>query len=163
MATPDDLKHEFWSELEDSPFVMLGLSGAHDAHTQPMTAQFDEDLPNRLYFYTNRQNRLVQALHDTHDAVLSFAAKGHDLFACVHGRLSVDQDRAVIDRFWSPIVAAWYEDGKDDPDLTLIRFDMGSAEIWTASSGDFLHYIAASLLHGTAEAATEGKVVKTHF
>lgn len=163
MAKPEEMKHAFWEELEDSPFVMLGLSGVNESHTQPMTAQFDEDLPNRLYFYTNRQNRLVNALSSTHDAVLSFEAKGHDLFACVHGSLTRDDDRAVIDRFWSPVVAAWYEKGKDDPDLALLRFDMGNAEIWSASSGDFLHYMASSLLRGSAEPAAEGKVVKTRF
>lgn len=163
MAKPDDLKNEFWEALEDSPFVMLGLSGVNESHTQPMTAQFDEDIPNILYFYTNRQNRLVQALTETHAAVVSFSAKGHDLFACVHGRLTIDNDRAVIDRFWSPIVAAWYEHGKDDPNLTLVRFDMGPAEIWTAGTGDFLHWMAASLFGGSADEAAQGDVVKTRF
>ncbi len=163
MPNADDLKHDFWDELEDSPFVMLGLSGVDESHTQPMTAQFDEELPNCLYFYTNRQNRLVRALTETHAAVLSFSAKGHDLFACVHGHLKIDNDRAVIERFWSPVVAAWYEDGKDDPDLTLLRFDMGRAEIWTAGTGDFLHWMAASLTGGSAEEASKDDVVKTHF
>jgi general stress protein 26 len=163
MSTPEEMKDDFWDELEDSPFVMLGLSGVNESHTQPMTAKFDEDLPNRLYFYTNRQNRLVQALSATHDAVVSFSAKGHDLFACVHGKLSVDNDRAVIDRFWDRVVAAWYENGKDDPDLTLLRFDMGAAQIWSAGTGDFLHWMAASLTGGSAEEASRGDVVKTHF
>lgn len=32
-------------------------------------------------------------------------------------------------------VAAWYDGGKDDPNLVLLRFDLGDAEIWTADVG----------------------------
>jgi general stress protein 26 len=44
--------------------------------------------------------------------------------------LAVDNDRAVIDRLWNRFVAAWYEQGKDDPKLVLLRFDPRQAEIW---------------------------------
>jgi hypothetical protein len=30
---------------------------------------------------------------------------------------------------WNPWVAAWYQ-GKDDPKLTLLRFDPDHAEVW---------------------------------
>ena len=32
-------------------------------------------------------------------------------------------DRAAIDRLWNRFVAAWFEKGKDDPKLALLRFD----------------------------------------
>ena len=41
-----------------------------------------------------------------------------------------DNDRATIDRLWNPFVAAWFEGGKDDPKLQLIRFDPEAAQIW---------------------------------
>ena len=46
------------------------------------------------------------------------------------GKLSVDNNRAVIDRLWNRFVAAWYEGGKDDPKLALLRLDAESAEVW---------------------------------
>ena len=35
------LRKKFWKELDDSPFVMLGLQGVEDSRTRPMTAQID--------------------------------------------------------------------------------------------------------------------------
>jgi len=64
-------------------------------------------------------------------------SKGHDLFATVHGTLSVDTDRAFIDRLWNPFVAAWYPGGKDDAKLRLLRLDAESAEIWLNESSIF--------------------------
>ena len=74
----------------------------------------------------------VTAVHTR--AIATFASKGHDLFATVHGTLSLDQDRATIDRLWNPFVAAWYKGGKDDPNLALLRLDAEEAEIWENGS-----------------------------
>ena len=52
----------------------------------------------------------------------------------MHGNLRVDTDRAVIDRLWNRYVAAWYEHGKDDPKLALLRLDAERAEIWLDAS-----------------------------
>ena len=52
----------------------------------------------------------------------------------MHGSLSLDNDRAAIDRLWNRFVAAWFEGGKDDPKLALLRFDAERAEIWSTPS-----------------------------
>jgi len=56
------------------------------------------------------------------------------LFATLHGGLTIDNDRAAIDRLWNRYVAAWYERGKDDPKLALLRLDAERAEIWLDAS-----------------------------
>ena len=60
--------------------------------------------------------------------------RGHDIWATVHGELSQSTDKATIDRLWNRFVAAWYEGGKDDPDVALIRLDPENAEIWIDAS-----------------------------
>jgi len=67
-------------------------------------------------------------------AIATFASKGHDLFATLHGSLSLESDRAVVDRLWNRLVAAWYEGRKDDPKLALLRLDAERAEIWLDES-----------------------------
>ena len=53
----------------------------------------------------------------------------------VTGAASLTRDSAVTDRYWSPMVAAWFPQGKDDPDLTLIRLDAERAELWLSDAG----------------------------
>ena len=113
--------------------MMLGLDGVQDGHARPMTAQVEDDR-GPIWFFTTRDNALVQKLGEGNRAIATFASKGHDLFATVHGRLSLDNDRAVIDRRWNRYVAAWYERGKDDPKLALVRLDAERAEIWRDAS-----------------------------
>jgi general stress protein 26 len=134
MADDAQIEARFWKELRASPFVMLGLDGARDGHTQPMTAQIDGDDSGPIYFFTTNDNSLVAALGTSHRAIVTFTGKGHDLFASVHGDLSVDNDPATIDRLWNAHVEAWYEGGKSDPKLTLLRLDTERAMIWLGGS-----------------------------
>ena len=151
--TPEiELKKLFWKELQGSPFMMLGLQGVEDSRTRPMTAQVDvpeggdKEDGGPIYFFGSKSETLVSAMGHTHNAVATYASKGHDLFAHVHGQLVLDQDRTVIDRLWNPMIASWYKDGKDDPDLALIRFDTDSANIWKAETGATLKAAAMKAL-----------------
>jgi len=133
MATPQELEAKFWKALKSDMTMMLALDGVEDGHARPMTAQVEADR-GPIWFFTSRDNALVQKLGMSDRAIATFASKGHDLFAAVHGRLSLDNDRAVIDRLWNRYVAAWYERGKDDPKLALVRLDAERAEVWLDAS-----------------------------
>jgi len=130
MAIPTELGSKFWKALKSDRTVLLGLSRGGDGRAQPMTAQIEGDEGGPIWFFSARDVELVRAIGGGADAFLHFAAKGHDLFASVEGRLSIDNDRAKIERLWNPVVAAWFEGGNDDPKLRLLRFEPGTAQIW---------------------------------
>lgn len=130
MTTEVEIKEKFWKAIRSDMTVMLGLVGAGE-HSQPMTAQFDGDGDHGpFYFFTATDTELAQSLGAGQDAMAQFVSKGHDLFACIHGRLVPDNDRAIIDRLWNKWVAAWFEGGKDDPKLLLLRFEPDDAQVW---------------------------------
>lgn len=126
----DDIKHLFWTALADSPNVLIGLHGRNE-HSVPMRAQLDKDGHGAFWFFTSLDNRLAPGGR----AMAQFAAKDHDLFACIDGTLTRETDGAVLDRLWNNAVAAWYPDGKEDTNLLLLRFDLNDAEVWTADVG----------------------------
>ena len=137
------LEKKFWDELDSSPFMMLGLQGVDDSFTRPMTAQVAD---RKIWFFADKSEELVKALQRSSRAVATYASKGHDLFASVHGTLVLDNDRGTIDRLWNPMIASWFEGGKDDPKLALIRFEADSADIWQASAGSSLKAAVIKLL-----------------
>lgn len=132
MSAPHELEADFWTALDSDRTMMLGLSGVDEGHTRPMTAQI-EDGKGPIWFFTSTDSEIVRNLGGNNRAIATFASKGHDLFASVHGKLSISNDRATIDRLWNVFVAAWYE-SKDDPKLVLLRFDAEQAEIWKDGS-----------------------------
>jgi general stress protein 26 len=138
MPTPKELETKFWKELKSDMTMMVGLNGVEDGHAQPMTAQLDTEKNGQekgpIWFFTAADAGLVQGLREGDRAIAIFASKGHGIFASVHGRLSIDNDRGVIERLWNPFVAAWFPGGKSDPKLTLLRLDAERAEIWENAS-----------------------------
>ena len=130
----DDAKIEarFWKALASERVVMLGVDGVEDGFARPMIVQIDQER-SPLWFFTSSENHIVAALAQGRRAIATFSAKG-ELYASMQGSLSLSHDRATIDKLWNPQVAAWYEKGKDDPKLRLLRFDAERAEIWLDGS-----------------------------
>ena len=135
MTDTTEIEAKFWKALRSDMTVMLGLAGVDEGLGQPMTAQFeDKEDHGPIWFFTARDSDLAGALHESHRGLFNFASKGHDLFAAVHGELTAHNDRAMIDKLWNPFVAAWFEGGKDDPNLQLLRFEPERAQIWLNGS-----------------------------
>ena len=133
MPSDRELRERFWKALKSDMTMMIGLDGVEDGHARPMTAQLDGD-HGPIWFFTAKDNAIVQKLKPSNRAIATFASKGHDLFATVHGKLVVETDRRMVDKLWNRFVAAWFEGGKDDPKLALIRLDPETAEIWIDAS-----------------------------
>jgi len=131
MSDPQELEARFWKALKSDRTMMLGLDAVADGHAQPMTGLTAPDTDRGpIWFFTTKDNGLVNEMRLGHRAIAHFTSKGHDLFATLHGDLVIEQDREMIDRLWNRWVAAWFPGGKTDPQLELIRLDPERAQIW---------------------------------
>ena len=99
-----DLEAKLWDGLSSSsPFVMLGLKGVEDTRTRPMTVQIDEVDGNKtIYFFADKRESIVQGITNRHPAVATFASKGHDIFAHIHGDLVIDNEGCGPNRAVAP-------------------------------------------------------------
>ena len=133
MDNEAEITSRFWKSFNSDRVALLGLSGVEEGHSQPMSGQLlkeDEEHGGPIWFFTSKDTDLARAVGPSHRALLHFSSKGHDLFAAVHGTLTPVEERATIDRLWNPFVSAWFEDGKNDPKLRLLRFEPDRAQIW---------------------------------
>jgi len=160
--SPDDVAHDvkldFWLALARSPILMVRRDGSGE-HAIPMTAQLDGELGPQhggaIWFFTAKDNRLAPG----GAAMAQFASLDHHLFACLSGQLVAERDAALIDRFWSSGVSAWYPHGRDDPNLLMLRMDIDDVEIWTADlslKGWFKLVIGRKLAAGEAGYHVQG-------
>jgi general stress protein 26 len=125
---PRNVEDRLWKEIRSQRFGMLGLVNSHD-HYQPMTA-FAEPDNSLIWFFTRETTDLAKAVGDGAKAMFIVQTKDQDVQACIGGELVLDHDRGRIDEYWNPMVAAWYPEGKDAPDLTLLRFKPNDAAVW---------------------------------
>ncbi len=136
---------EFWDAMEDVTGGMLGLE---TGPLIPMTPQVREDgKDGKVYFLTSKDNSLFEAITlGPRTARLVVADQTEGLWADIEGTLHIEADTDLIEEFWSPFAAAWFEEGRKDPDVRLISFVPKKAEatITDDSPMKFFYEIAKS-------------------
>ena len=134
--TAADAEKAFWDAVEKSNTGLLGLDQP-GYHAQPMTA-FREEGTGTIWFFTRDDTDLARdaGIGGGQSAMFHYGSKDQKVWACIHGELSVHgRDREIIDRHWNPVLAAWYPEGKDDPHLTVLRFDGEDGRVWVSDGG----------------------------
>ena len=151
MADIDDLmehpKEQLFEFLEDVRFVMLG-SPDQTQHMQPMMPLVDKDA-QVVWFFTHKSSDLLSALATSSSNVVHMCVTEKDYQACVRGELTETFDQAVVDRFWNPVIGAWFSGGKKDPALALLKFAPLHAAIWASDKNPvtFAYEIAKANLN----------------
>ncbi|WP_405404875.1 pyridoxamine 5'-phosphate oxidase family protein [Paracoccus sp. Ld10] len=142
-----DHNHQFWSRLDDINSGMLGIT--QDARLVPMSHYTDRKI-GVLWFITAKETDLAHSVASGPQASMHVVSDGgQGLYARIHGQLSLSDNRAKLDEIWNAVASSWFEDGKQDPDVQLLRFDLSEAEVWaTGGSMSFLYQIAKSKLTG---------------
>jgi len=129
----EEAVRQFWASLTDRSTVMLGVHGS-DERLQPMTA-FSEPETGLIWFFTRNDTDLARETRPGSEGRMIFAARNEELFADISGTLLIDCDRPRINKYWNAVVAAWYPEGKDDPHLTLLRFQPKNGQVWISKQG----------------------------
>lgn len=101
--------------------------------SRPMAAlQMDEE--GTIWFFTKRSSpKIDQIDNNQHRVNLSFADVGDAEYVSISGTAHELDDRSKIDELWNPQAKAWFPEGKDDPDLILLKVHTEMAEYWNAS------------------------------
>jgi general stress protein 26 len=99
--------------------------------SRPLAMQ-DREFDGELWFFTpdpSAKTEQVQA--NNHVNVALQVGNG---YLSIAGTATVSRDRAMIDELWNAAAEAWFEQGKDDPAVALLRVHADSAEYWTVDS-----------------------------
>lgn len=143
-----DPQTQLLEQIKGARCVMLGSPNASE-HMQPMAPQIDtqsietvEQGGNAvIYFFSDNTSDLGKAVLAQPGATVRACHIDSDYQACIDGEIyPVEQDGALIERFWNPIVASWYPGGQDDPKMLMLRFEPRNAGVW-ASTGNPVKFV----------------------
>lgn len=144
--TAHDATRQLFDHMDEVKAGMLGVAGSGQ-HMQPMAHHVDRDA-RMLWFITASDTDLVRAAGAGAVAHHCVIGKNHDFYACLKGRIAVSADEAKLDEIWNAVAAAWFEGGRGDDRITLLRMDLTEASVWsnTSSSMVFAYEIARANL-----------------
>lgn len=133
-ADTEKLRDALFEALDDTRVGMLGISGTPD-HMQPMTHFFDPE-DHAIWFISGRGTDLVRHLAGgPRKAHFTVSTKRGDTYACMSGQLAVTEDREKLDELWSPMASMWFDGGKDDAEVTLLKMPLDEAAVWINEAG----------------------------
>ncbi|HEX2726098.1 MAG TPA: pyridoxamine 5'-phosphate oxidase family protein [Beijerinckiaceae bacterium] len=118
-------------------------------HSRPMWNQ-EADEAGDLWFFTRLSSPKVTEISRDGQVNLGYANPDKNDYVSVSGRAEIVRDRAKIEEKWSAPLKAWFPDGKDDPQIALIRVHPEKGEYWDSPSSTIVH------IYGYAKAALTG-------
>ena len=145
----DAAKKQLWDQLDATRVCMLWVPEAGQ-HPQPMTHFADADA-GVIWFITSSDTDLAVAVGSGAEGRLTFVSKAHDYHASLAGRLAISRDSEKLDELWSIPVAAWFDEGRYDPTIRLLKFTPDDASVWASESNSILvglKLLRASLTEG---------------
>jgi general stress protein 26 len=129
-------------------------------NTRPMAVQKVCDQGNFWFLSAADSEKNAEILQDSR-VQLFFLNTAKYEFLSVYGEASITRDRAKIEELWTDIAKAWFEKGKDDPRVTVIKVVPKEGYYWDTKNGKLVSLlkIAASAVTGnTLQEGVEGTI-----
>ena len=98
-----------------------------DLVSRPL-AVLDREFDGTVWFFTQDPSPKTEDIAaDPHVNVAYADGASH---VSLSGTATVTRDAALIDKFWNPWAEAWFDGGRQDPTVALLRIEATSAEYW---------------------------------
>jgi len=141
--TDKERLYEIIDDVEIAILTTIEKDGS--LHSRPMANQ-KADRNGSIWFFTEKDGGVAANIRS--NPVVSLGYAGTGAYATVGGAAELVDDRVKIDELWSESVKAWFPNGKDDPNLTLLRVDPDIGEFWafpSAPVSKVIGYVKAKL------------------
>ncbi|HYP45537.1 MAG TPA: pyridoxamine 5'-phosphate oxidase family protein [Propionibacteriaceae bacterium] len=133
MTTPTVEEIDKVSALIGGAKIALVTSVNSDGQlvSRPLAMQ-DREFDGTLWFFTADPSPKTEQVQDNDQVNVALQVdKG---WVSIAGTATVSHDQAMIDELWTAQAAAWFEGGRDDPAVALLRVKADTAEYWTMES-----------------------------
>jgi len=138
----------FCTDLTTTPFA-----------TRPMGLQQVDEQGN-LWFISSASSNKNAEIKADEKVQLLFAKPSDSHYLSIYGDAFIYTDRNTIEEMWTPMANAWF-DGKEDPDVTVIRISPSEAYYWDTKYGkmvSMLKIAAAAVTGKTMDGGVEGSL-----
>ncbi len=140
--------------------MFITFSDSRPLPSRPMALQ-TVDTDGKLYFFSAKNSDKNHEIKEDAAVQLVFLNNGSSEYLSVFGTAKISQDRAKIRELWSAWAKAWFQDGPDDPNLSLITVQPEESMYWDTKHNKMVQLmkIAASIVTGkTMDDGVEGKL-----
>jgi len=128
--------------------------------TRPMSVLEVDEQGNLWFLSSKNSNKNFEIKHDD-EVQLIFAKNADAHFLSIFGKAVIYTDRARVEEVWTPIAKTWFEEGKNDPEATVIKVEPQDAYYWDTKDGKMISMLKMALgaiVGGVDDGGVEGRL-----
>lgn len=103
-----------------------------DGHlvSRPMAIK-DRDFDGDLWFFTEDPSHKTDEVRAVPE--VNVALESGSGWVSIAGTAEIVTDKTKIDELWDTAAGAWFEQGRDDPKVALLKVTAHTAEVWATN------------------------------
>ncbi len=128
--------------------------------TRPMSTQ-QTDSEGNLWFFSEKDSDKNEHIEVDNRVQLFYTNKSSSEFLSIYGTAEIFTDKQKIEELWTPIVKTWFQQGKDDPSITIIKVVPQDAYYWDTKHNklvSLIKIITSVAIGKTMDDGVEGKL-----
>ena len=117
---------------------------------RPMGAQKVCEQGNIWFFSEVNSDKNREIKQDKH-VQLFFSHPGKSSYLVVNGEAEIIIDKNKTNELWTPFAKIWFKEGKDDPNISIIKVKPTTAYFWDTDGNKMINFfkMIASVVSGT--------------
>lgn len=134
MSAPSNLgPEEFDSIKRNIDQIRVAMLTTQDKggqlRTRPMaTHQLDAD--GTMWFFTHNDSNKVDHIRQQPAVALGFSNPETQVSVATSGQAEIITDQDKVNQLWTDSLLDWFPEGKDDPNIVLLKVTTTSGECW---------------------------------
>ena len=157
MSNTKDLKHKeaidkLKSLVENITICLFctDLKTDDGSTCRPMSAIKVCDQGN-IWFFSEKDSDKNKAINNDKNVQLFFSHPAKSSYLVVNGKAEIILDKTKIEELWTPMAKIWFKEGKDDPNISIIKVTPTTAYYWDTEGNRMINFIkmVASVVTGT--------------
>ncbi len=128
-----------------------------EINTRPMSTRgVDED--GTMWFFSRKDSNKNRQIRKDQHVLLLFSDEGHQHYLSIEGQAEEVIDKEKTEELWNMFIKAWFDEGKEDPALTLIRFTPQQGHYWDTKDGKLVYFLKTAVAAVTGKEDADGTV-----
>lgn len=123
------------SMVKDIKYTMMTTRNSENhLHSCPMNTTETSIGAKEIWFIGHTPSETVDNIQKNPEVNLAYVTRDEDKYLSVSGTAELVEDSEKLDELWSVMYNAYFEQGKEDPKVQLIKVTPHGAEYWANGS-----------------------------
>lgn len=117
--------------VKDIKYTMMTTrNGENHLHSCPMNTTETSIGAKEIWFIGHKPSETVDNIKQNPEVNLAYVTQESDKYLSISGSAELVEDEEKLNELWSVIYNAYFEKGKEDPKVQLIKVVPHGAEYW---------------------------------